>query len=1115
MCTPVFRPIACLVYALGFCVALSSARGSERDQLDHFENHVRPLLLAKCAECHGDEIQESGLRVDSREALLAGGQRGPAVVPGDAESSLLLRAVRGDEEEMAMPPEGDPLTAEEQAHLARWINEGAVWSGKQQASDDTPLAQMEAIGKNHWAYRPIELPEVPAHEDSSWPRGAIDHFVLDLLVASGLKPSPEADRRALIRRVTFDLLGLPPTEEEIEAFLSDPRENAYELLIEGLLVRKEYGQRWGRHWLDVARYSDTRGHTNVPGTEIRYPFAWTYRDYVIEAFNDDLPFDQFVSEQLAADLMGESESSVAALGFLTVGRRFLNRRHRILGERVDLVSRGFMGITIMCAKCHDHKFDPFSMHDFYALYGIFENAAEPMTGHQVAIGPPVGATEGQEELLTRLLQEELEPLEAEIKTLHRELIEKELQTQAADYLAMVLAQSDPEGEAAYQDRLAPRGLAIWQAQLETDAVVAPVWKVLQKVEQGERYAERLSEALAADPAVNRYLREEMVAAKPESRTDAVQAIGGAIAQVYERWTELQQLDPGDQGFSNAATEAVRQLLDRVVAETELMSEAERIDWFLDRAPEPLRSKYRALDSLIVKYWVVVPQRAMGLKENPMVRDAAVHIRGNPKKKGAEVRRKFYGLLTDACEAEPVEQGSGRVELARWITHPGNPLTARVIANRIWGWHFGQHLVDTPSDFGTRSSEPTHPALLDYLATHLRDGGWSIKDLHRQIMHSATYRQQSLARPQAMQVDPENRLYWRKMSRRLEFEPMRDAMLAASGELDTTLGGPPTDEIDSPRRSVYLLHDRRSLAPVLPTFDVPVGDATLAKRSETTVPQQALYLMNSGFVTRRAEWVARRVAAEGGNVPARITALYRRTFGRDPSAEESRDAAEFIAEAEREFERQPQSTAHLAGDDASWTLGSGLFDPETKTVFDFEPLPHFDGVRWWQTASRTWQDANLSATGGRPGRRRAIVRRWRVPSEEVGERYILRGTFQGGPYFGDGVEIHVVSSRRGLLKSWTREEAAAKDIHIENLEIEPGDHIDLVVDSRGENAFDEFSWSPRIVEVGTNPAGRPYAAAQWRSEESFRRSVPLWQGGLDPWEQLAQVLLMSNEFMFVD
>jgi len=295
----------------------------------------------------------------------------------------------------------------------------------------------------------------------------------------------------------------------------------------------------------------------------------------------------------------------------------------------------------------------------------------------------------------------------------------------------------------------------------------------------------------------------------------------------------------------------------------------------------------------------------------------------------------------------------------------------------------------------------------------------------------------------------------------------------------------------------------------------VGDATLAKRSETTVPQQALYLMNSGFVTRRAERVARRVAAEGESVPTRITALYRHIFGRDPSAEESQDAAQFIAEAEREFERLPQSTAQLAGDDACWTLGSGLFDPETKTVFDFKPLPHFDGVRWWQTASRTWQDANLSATGGRPGRRRAIVRRWRVPSEEVGERYILRGTFQGGPYFGDGVEIHVVSSRRGLLKSWTREEAAAKDIHIENLEIEPGDHIDLVVDSRGENAFDEFSWSPRIVEVGTNPAGRPYAAAQWRSEEAFRRSVPLWQGGLDPWEQLAQVLLMSNEFMFVD
>ena len=1123
MCISFSLHVLALSWALFLC-AVTTTVADDRAKLDYFENNIRPLLVEKCASCHGEDVQENGFRVDSRDAVLQGGQRGEAIVPGDAEASLLYRVVSDKEEDLVMPPEGDMLSEEEQTHLAHWINDGVVWSGKKQANADTPLARMEAIHRNHWAYQPIKLPEVPQHTGSPWPRGAIDQFVLRGLLEKGLTPSAEADRRTLIRRAYFDLIGLPPSYEAVEAFVADHRKNAYERLIERLLERPEYGQRWGRHWLDVARYSDTRGHTNVPGTEIRYPYAWTYRDYVIDALNEDLPYDQFITEQLAADLFGaNNKEKLAALGFLTVGRRFLDRQHRILGERVDLVSRGLMGITIMCAKCHDHKFDPLSMRDFYALYGIFENAAEPLAIELPEMGPQSRSDPEKEQRFEPLLNAELDPLQHELAALRRTLIVEELQQQAEYYLALVAAAEMGTDfgkvDLGDNDRLSLRGIEIWQQLLQQDTTLARFWETLLAIEEeeGEVYAHEVTRVLAEDEGGNRLLHEKLVSEKPQSASAALRVIGRVLGSVYERWEKLQKLDPGDQGFADPAAEEIRQLLLLLAEAGEAQSVEEQGQWFLGREPESLLKKSHEIESVLVKYRELVPRRAMAVVENPLVRDTAIHIRGNPKKLGPVVPRGFYELFAEDCEVTAVKEGSGRAELARWITHAGNPLTARVIANRIWGWHFGQHLVETPSDFGTRSAAPTHPQLLDYLAATLRDGGWSLKDLHRQIMHSATYRQQSLARQEAMAIDPDNQCYWRKNRRRLEFEPMRDAMLAVTGELDTALAGPPVDDIDSPRRSIYLLHDRRSMAPVLPTFDVPAANATLPKRSETTVPQQALYLMNNGFVTRRAVQLSRHISSvhSGAQTDRRITALYRRIYGRDPSADELKDAGAFIAEAASAFFSRPQSAREIPPEDACWSYGTGRFDTDQQTVHDFQPLPYFDGRRWWQRASHSWQDAYLGADGGRPGHQTAVIRRWQAPPGAVGARYLLRGNFKGGPHFGDGVDIHVVSSRQGLLKTFPRDTAESMDIHLENLEIEPGDSLDLVVTPRGENTFDDFSWSLRIVEVGINAAGTPFAAAQWRSEDAFQRSVPFWEGGMDPWEQLAQVLLISNAFMFVD
>ena len=1119
----------CLLPAITACILclpVTAIQAENRDKIDFFENHIRPLLVEKCASCHGEEIQENGFRVDSRHAVIHGGQRGDAIVPGNASASLLFRMVTGQEgEDLAMPPDGDMLSEEEQQHIALWINQGAVWSGEQKVASGGPFARLKEIRGTHWAYQPIRMPVTPQDPDSTLSRGAIDDFIFARLAKSGLKPSPEADRPTLIRRAYFDLIGLPPTYEEVESFVSDSRENAYELMIEELLSRPEYGQRWGRHWLDVARYSDTRGHTNFPGTEIRYPFAWTYRDYVIDAMNADLPFDQFVTQQLAADLETDTESdqqNLAALGFLTVGRRFLNRQHRILGERVDLVSRGLMGVTIMCAKCHDHKFDPFSMHDFYALYGIFENAAEPLPSELPQIGPAEKVDPQRADLLRPQFDEELAAFKQEAESLRIKLILEELRQKAEFYLPLAAARA--EGKALEtvkigdDVRLSRLGIEVWETFITENPILMPWWKTLQAIESpdGEAYAAEVAAALADNSSGNRLIREKILEVKPESNATAMQAIGQALSSVSDRWEELQTLDPGDQGFADPAAEEIRLMLQEISKQVADAPETAHREWFLGRTPAPLREQSQKFDLLLMKYRELVPRRAMAVVENPLALDAPIHIRGNPKKRGPTARRGFYELLESDCEVEPIKQGSGRAELARWITHRGNPLTARVIANRIWGWHFGSHLVETPSDFGTRAPEPTHPLLLDYLAATLRDEGWSIKDLHREIMFSSTYRQQSLSRKDALAVDPDNRLYWRKNRRRLEFEPMRDAMLAASGELDTSLGGPPAEDFESPRRSVYLLHNRRSMAPVLPTFDVPAADATLPKRSETTVPQQALYLMNHGFVTRRAEHVARLSENDpDASDVGRIISLYRHIYGRDPSVAELADAQAFVTESQSEFISDPQATRQLSPEDARWKYGTGQMDPDQNRVVAFAPLPHFDGRRWWQRADHTWQDAFLDGQGGRPGRETAVIRRWEAPKDSVGVRYILRGTFVAGPHMGDGVDIYVVSSREGLLKTVGRDEAGSMDIHVDNLQIKPGDVIDLVVAPRKENAFDDFSWSPRIVEVGTNAAGSPYAANEWRSDEAFSRSIPYWDGGLDPWEQLAQVLLMSNEFMFVD
>jgi hypothetical protein len=649
--------------------AADNSAAASGEQVDFFERHIRPVLVERCYACHStssDPVQ-GGLRVDSAEHLLAGGDSGTALVPGKPEESLLIEALRYESYEM--PPDGK-LSAEEIERFVQWVRSGAADPRFDQAAERNP-ASSASRGQTHWAFQPPAAAEPPAVRDEVWPRTGLDRFVLARLEQNGLRPGVPAAPRVLLRRLYYDLIGLPPTAEQYDAIWEQQDDDAWQAVVDRLLSSEQFGERWGRYWLDVARYADTKGY--VFQEDRNYPQAYTYRDWVIGALNDDMPYDRFVVAQLAADQL-ENQAAAPAMGFLTLGRRFINSQHDIIDDRIDVVTRGLMGLTVSCARCHDHKYDPITMDDYYALYGVFASSHEP----------------------------------------------------------------------------------------------------------------------------------------------------------------------GDQ------------------ATPLLLADA-------DQPVEP-----------------------------------TIFIRGNSANRGHRVPRRFLAFLS---EPEPVafQQGSGRMEMARAIVDKENPLTARVWVNRVWRQLFGQGLVTTPSDFGTRSDPPSHPELLDYLVDRFLANGWSTKWLIRQIVLSSTYCQSSNARADCLAVDPENRLLWRMNHRRLDFEAFRDSLLVAAGRLDTTRGGPSVQLTEQPfttRRTVYGFIERQNLPGLFRTFDFASPDTHSPARPYTTVPQQALFVMNSPFVIEQATCLAERTAGEQAP-DDRIASLFRCALGRDPSSDETAAALAYLSGSRQE------------------------------------------------------------------------------------------------------------------------------------------------------------------------------------------------------------------------
>jgi mono/diheme cytochrome c family protein len=759
-------------------------------KLEYFEKKVRPILVNHCFSCHSAETKPAGgLRVDDRNGLLTGGNTGKSIVPGKPAESLLLKRVSKDAKKR-MPSEGEHLSDEQIGVLAKWIEEGAVWppvvvppvSGKVKAKYDE-------LRQTHWAFQPITSPKPPEVKNSAWPKSEIDRFILAKLESKNLSPVRDADKLTLIRRVTFDLTGLPPTPAEIDLFLADNTAEAFATLVDRLLASPAFGEHWGRHWLDVARYGESTG----PSRNIPYPHAWRYRDYVIDAVNADLPYNQFLQQQIAGDLLPatddkESDRHRIATGFLALGVKDVNQRFKVrftmdnVDEQIDAVTRSTMGLTVSCARCHDHKFDPVPQTDYYALAGIFTST---------------------------------------------------------------------ENAAGVRNQMGGAGLAYYVP----DQLV------------------RLSGSTPPPPA------------------EQIEKLKAELAVAKEAWDKIRGTPEGLKPAANGQP-----------------------------TQRPFRLKFEKLQGELLALTDPAHRglAAHGVRDAKQIADTEIRIRGEAEKLGPLVPRGFLTAFK-VPESKPINtQASGRLELAVWLTSAKNPLTARVAVNRVWSHLFGRGLVSTVDNFGVTGDAPSHPELLDYLASQFTQDDWSTKRLIRKLVLTRAYQLSAEATAEHRQRDPANTLLWRHSPRRLNADEFRDSVLAASGQLDPKrpTGSPAKDfkmiemrdngpeakaihdAADASRnRSVYLPLLRGVTPHALDVFDPVEQTLVTGVREQTTVPSQALFLLNSSFIRRQSLLFAEQLTKLEKTEAERITTAYRQVLGRKPSEAETSRATNFLKQYE--------------------------------------------------------------------------------------------------------------------------------------------------------------------------------------------------------------------------
>lgn len=864
-------------------LALSSGRSLAADI--RYDRDVRPILAEHCLGCHGPDApaRQADLRLDTED-----GAKPRVIVPHRPdESEFIRRLLASDPAERMPPPDtGRELTATEIDTLRRWVEAGAPY-------------------EKHWAFSPIKRPVVPSPVGPA--STDIDRFLVAAREARGVGTVATISRRELIRRATYDLTGLPPNWEEVAAFEADSSPQAFATVVDRLLASPRYGERWGRHWLDIARYADTHGGSAIGFT--KFPFSYTYRDYVVQSFNGDVPWNRFVAEQVAADQMGlaETDPALAALGFLTIGMQFRNRND-LVDDQIDVVSRGLMGLTIACARCHDHKYDPIGTEDYYALYGIFAATERPYV--LPLIEDPASVPDGVAfEARMGKARDELEQhIDAEFvkqtELFHRRFdaylvraatTPPDLWETAQFGLSLILEDFRPALMRRTRQLLAQR-------VRPEDRIFGP-WARLMALSEAD-FASGAEEVLRASGAgANSLVWAALRGAHLTNRTN--------VPAVYGRL--LSQLDYARPGAGSLPTNAPPAVLPAdILAASAPADRAELLALFADagsplsfprrETPDhmsrPDKDRYGglvlALDKMAAHATNRPPARAMVVTDLPDPPPALIFVRGSPSRPGDRVSRALPRVLTGGV-VQPFRQGSGRLELAQGIASPTNPLTARVLMNRVWMHHFGEPLVTSPADFGARSEAPVQAELLDWLAAEFLHGGSRLKPMHRLLVLSAAYRQGN-ANPAARARDPENRGLGWFPRRRLELEAMRDSLLVIAGRLDPTVGGRPIENPAGPanqRRTIYSVIDRQNLPALFRSFDFAAPDQCAERRPQTMVPQQALYALNSPFVLEQAGALAGLLASASPDPAERVRGLFQRALGRNPTHTEAAAALEFV------------------------------------------------------------------------------------------------------------------------------------------------------------------------------------------------------------------------------
>ena len=975
-----------------------------KEQLDFFEGKIRPILSEKCYKCHSQETGKSkgGLTLDLAASTLKGGDTGPGLVPGKPEESLIYKAIIYTDKDLAMPPSssGGKLDAKQIADVATWIKMGAP-DPRKDGAKAKKLSGLNDSARNHWAYQPIKTRiKIPVNKNQQWCLTPIDAFILEKLQAKGIIPSPNAFPEILLRRAYYDLIGLPPSPAQIEAFLSDRSANAWEKVIDSLLASQHYGERWARYWMNSARYADTVGgnfNANNMRNDYRYPNAWTYRDYVVRAFNEDKPYNQFIIEQLAADqiypikpvtastqaetktaspktagmkkadplllakgkettastpagqasgatgqpammadptmmtsdsmMMGggsggqstgketQGNPNLAALGFLTVGMQFGNANDNI-DDKINVFTKAFLGVTVACARCHDHMFDPVPQADYYAIHGVFASSEEPTENDKPIIAKPDTALQAD-------YQKKMASVVKENHDIYYREVEQFLglfQGKPADYLKAAMLSGRMNGKNAEERQAIIKKANLdvpltnfLQRVMRPDHPVYGPLKKLEALSDGE-FASR-APALLADMKngghYNSLVMDELIKAKVHSAYDVLAA--------YE--SLLKRMTPKLKGMLTAFKDSSTDVVSGYTpAETELLAGPFALvtapnattDWVrgaIGTWNVQMTGRARFVFAKINDLELTnpgAPTRAMVMLDKSKPKNSNLLLRGQAGTPGDLIPRGFLSILSPDGKRQQFTAGSGRLELAKAIASKDNPLTGRVIVNRVWLQHFGEGFVRTPDDLGVMSEKPTHPELLDYLAAWFVDekgANWSIKKLHKFIMLSRVYQESGhiLTGSDYSDKDPDNRLLWRANVRRMDFEAFRDSLLALSGRLDPTMGGQPvniTDEPYSYRRSIYGYIDRGNVPEIMSLFDFSDPDMPNTKRATTVVPQQALFLMNSPMAVDVARRIVLRSefqrADKEGTDQRRIFALYRIMFQRNPKPMETDLGLKFVS-----------------------------------------------------------------------------------------------------------------------------------------------------------------------------------------------------------------------------